>query len=107
MEQPGKEQGYLDWNGLNNRKRKLSETISITTPGEENGNYDTEANTSYPKRNLMKKIKQNLTKACNFLSYSETHGYNYGEYPIGNDEYRFRDWETWWPVTQHQVKSSL
>jgi len=96
MEQPGKEQGNLDWNNhdLNNRRRKLSETIYITTPSEEHGNYDTEANTSYPKRNLIKKISHNLTRACNFLSYSETHGYNYGEYPIGN-EYRFRDWETW------------
>jgi hypothetical protein len=97
MEQPGKE-GNLDWNNhhdLNNRRRKLSETIYITTPSEEhNGNYDTEANTSYPKRNLIKKISHNLTRVCDFLSYSETHGYNYGEYPIGN-EYRFRDWETW------------
>jgi len=78
MEQPGKE-GDLDWNNLNNhRQRKLSETIDITTPAEEHGNYDTEANTSYPKRNLIKKITHKLTRACNYLSYSETHGYNYG-----------------------------
>lgn len=96
MEQPGKEGSEFDWDNFGHQsdRRKLSETISITTPTEENGNYDTEATTAHPKRDFFKKVKSNVSRAFRLLAYSESQGYSYADYPIGC-EYKFKDWETW------------
>jgi hypothetical protein len=92
--------GSLDYhygsrnNNNNLNSRRLSETISITSPDEEHGNYDTEATISYPKTNFIGKVRNNLNRACQFLTRIDSTECNYGDYPLGN-EYRFRDWETW------------
>lgn len=90
-----------DFTNLNQNLTPRKPSISLSIEPElepevnANSNYDAEAVTSYPKRNFMCKVRNNVTRAIHFMSKSDPNQHNsYGEYPFG-DQYRFRDWDTW------------